>query len=336
MTEERLLALLSRFQTLTIAVVGDLFLDQWLTVDPALTEPSVETGLDAWQVTESRAMPGAAGTVLNNLRAMGVGRAEAVGFTGEDGNGWLLKTLLARQGIGVSRVLTVPERMTPAYVKPMFRCENGLVEGNRLDIKNREPLPAWAEERIAASVTALAAEADAVIVLDQMTQTETDTGAVTAALRETLAALGQAHPEKILYADSRARIGEFRNVLIKCNHLEAARALGGEMPLAQAMARLRERTGRPVFITLGADGIAVGDGTVVPAARQAGPIDVCGAGDATTAALVSALCAGASPEEAALLGNLAAGVTVRKLGTTGTASPAEMLGLYHEQFEERL
>ncbi len=292
MTEERLLALLNRFRTLKIAVAGDLFLDQWLTVDPALTEPSVETGLDAWQVTETRTMPGAAGTVLNNLRAMGVGRAEAVGFTGEDGNGWLLKTLLARQGIGVSRVLTVPERVTPTYVKPMFRRENGLVEGNRLDIKNREPLPAWVEERIAVSVTAVAAEADAVIVLDQMTAAETDTGAVTAAVRKSLSELGQAYPEKILYADSRARIGEFRNVMIKCNHLEAARALGGEMPLAQAMARLRERTGRPVFITLGADGIAAGDGVVVPAARQAGPIDVCGAGDATTAALVSALCAG--------------------------------------------
>ncbi len=37
-----------------------------------------------------------------------------------------------------------------------------------------------------------------------------------------------------------------------------------------------------------------------------------------------------------MLGNLAAGVTVRKLGTTGTASPEEMLALYHEQFEELL
>ena len=39
-------------------------------------------------------------------------------------------------------------------------------------------------------------------------------------------------------------------------------------------------------------------------------------------------------EKLAAVGNLAAGVTGRKLGTTGTASPKEMLALYHEQFEE--
>ncbi|MCE5344439.1 MAG: PfkB family carbohydrate kinase, partial [Eubacteriales bacterium] len=118
--------------------------------------------------------------------------------------------------------------------------------------------------------------------------------------------------------------------------LEAFEALGTEMPLSCAMAQLKQMTGRDVFITLGKDGIAAGEGTVVPAAKQTKPIDVCGAGDATTAALVSALCAGATPVEAAFLGNLSAGVTVRKLGTTGTALPEEMLALYHEQFEEQV
>ena len=121
--------------------------------------------------------------------------------------------------------------------------------------------------------------------------------------------------------------------MIKCNNLEAARALGETLPIPEVIRRLVARTGRPVVLTLGKDGIAVDEGTVVRAAVQTGPIDVCGAGDSTSAALVSGLCAGASMVEAAFLGNLAAGVTVRKLGTTGTASPAEMIALYHEQFE---
>ena len=70
---------------------------------------------------------------------------------------------------------------------------------------------------------------------------------------------------------------------------------------------------------------------IVPAVRQPGPIDICGAGDACSAGLVSALCAGASFTEAAEVGNLSSGVTVRKLGQTGTASQAEMLSLYDEQ-----
>ena len=35
----------------TLAVVGDLFLDQYLQLDSTLTETSIETGLSAYQVT---------------------------------------------------------------------------------------------------------------------------------------------------------------------------------------------------------------------------------------------------------------------------------------------
>ena len=44
------------------------------------------------------------------------------------------------------------------------------------------------------------------------------------------------------------------------------------------------------------------------------------------AALTAALGAGAELPEAAELGNLAASITVAQLGTTGTASVAQMLG----------
>jgi len=334
MTEQRLKELLSRFPGLRIAVVGDLFLDQWFQIDPALDEPSVETALTAWQITGITASAGAAGTVLNNMRELGVGTLYAVSFTGEDGNGWMMKHLLETQGIDTAHVLTVPERMTPSYMKPMFQREAHLEEGNRLDVKNRKPTPTWVEDKLMDSLEELATKVDAIIALDQLT--ENDTGVVTARVRQKLAELGYKHPQLIIYADSRARIAQFRQVMIKCNHLEAAEAVGADVPLPETMAKLREITGRLVFVTLGRDGIAAGNGTVVSAARQTGPIDVCGAGDSTTAALVSGLCAGATPEEAAFLGNLSAGITVRKLGTTGTASQQELWQLYHEQFEERV
>jgi bifunctional ADP-heptose synthase (sugar kinase/adenylyltransferase) len=43
------------------------------------------------------------------------------------------------------------------------------------------------------------------------------------------------------------------------------------------------------------------------------------------AAIAAGLCAGATLEEAALLGNLAAAVTIRQLGTTGAAAPEQMM-----------
>ncbi|MDI7277942.1 MAG: PfkB family carbohydrate kinase, partial [Anaerolineae bacterium] len=68
--------------------------------------------------------------------------------------------------------------------------------------------------------------------------------------------------------------------------------------------------------------------TAVPTVRETGPIDPVGAGDSALAGIACALAVGASPEEAALVGNLCAAVTIRKIGTTGTASPAEVLERY--------
>src|SRR5262249_28345706 len=50
----------------TIGLVGDLFLDRYLDIDPALEELSIETRLPAHQVVRVRSHPGALGTVLNN------------------------------------------------------------------------------------------------------------------------------------------------------------------------------------------------------------------------------------------------------------------------------
>jgi apolipoprotein N-acyltransferase len=83
--ESTLTRILEALPRLSIAVVGDLFLDKYLDLDSGLTETSVETGLDAFQVVGVRCYPGAGGTVLNNLKALGVGHLHAVSVIGSDG-----------------------------------------------------------------------------------------------------------------------------------------------------------------------------------------------------------------------------------------------------------
>ena len=341
MRRERLLDLMGRFGNLRIAVMGDLFLDRWLTIDPGLDEPSLETGLTAWQVVESRRCAGAAGTVLNNLSALGVGKLYAISLLGLDGEGVEVKRALCERCVDTSLLVESGLIVTPAYVKPMFMQPDGtLTEGNRMDHKNRRPTPRQLENALLARLRDVAEQVDAIILLDQLT--EENTGVLTQAVREAAARLGREHPELLLFADSRAFIDRFHDVVIKCNNLEAAALTGmpGGEPFRSedvfaALDALSARTGGQVVVTCNAHGVAVRDGgkpVLVPAAKQEGPIDVCGAGDACTAGIVSALCAGASPSEAALMGNLCSGVTVRKLDTTGTASQAEALALYDEQF----
>ena len=73
MNADRFSALTDRYGKLRIAVVGDFFLDRYLEIDPAREETSIETGLPVHNVARIRALPGAAGTIVNNLVALGIG-----------------------------------------------------------------------------------------------------------------------------------------------------------------------------------------------------------------------------------------------------------------------
>src|SRR6201987_1319757 len=102
LTGVRVEQILARLPELQVGVVGDLFLDRYLGIDPALTEPSIETGLDAYQVVRVRSYPGAAGTVINNLVALGVRRVCPVAVIGDDGEGYELRQALAAQKVVAS------------------------------------------------------------------------------------------------------------------------------------------------------------------------------------------------------------------------------------------
>src|SRR6266571_835990 len=96
LSEARIEQILAGIPKLTIGVLGDLFLDRYLDIDASMTEPSIETGLDAYQVVRVRSYPGAAGTVINNLVALGVGRVVPISVIGDDGEGYELRKALRR------------------------------------------------------------------------------------------------------------------------------------------------------------------------------------------------------------------------------------------------
>ena len=96
MNSTRFHEITGRYSHLSIAVLGDFCLDRYLEIDPARVETSLETGLSVFNVVRVRAQPGGAGTVLNNLVALGVGRIIPLGFAGEDGEGFELVRAMQR------------------------------------------------------------------------------------------------------------------------------------------------------------------------------------------------------------------------------------------------
>jgi rfaE bifunctional protein kinase chain/domain len=321
------------YARLRLAVVGDFCLDRYLEIDPARRETSLETGLPVHNVVSVRAQPGGAGTIVNNLAALGIGMILPVGFVGEDGEGYeLSKALEALPGVCLSHWVRTRHRRTFTYCKPLV-VEPGKapVELNRLDSKNWTPTSAWLQGLLADQLRAAAESVDAIIVLDQVDLAET--GVVTRTVLGALGDLVKARPELLVLADSRRGLQGFPPVVFKMNAAELSALTGapGERSAEQIEAAalgLARKNGRSVFVTLAACGIlgATAEGQVeyVPALPVRGEIDVVGAGDAVSANLTAALAAGATLAEALELANAAASVVVHKLGTTGTANVAEI------------
>ena len=323
----------------TIGLLGDLFLDRYLDIDATLTEPSLETGLDAYQVVRVRSYPGALGTVVNNLVALGVGRVVPIALIGDDGEGYELRQRLKEMpGVATDAVFAWPGRRTPTYTKPMLH-ESGEAprELNRLDIKNRTPMPDAAQERTLQCLEQIWPDIDALLVLDQVSEPEC--GVITGRVRHRLEQMGKHSPAKFILADSRERVHLFRAVMVKPNERECSQAVRASevSDLESSVRELAKLTGRPVFCTCGEKGIALADpagsekGVMqIPGYPVQGPIDVVGAGDSTSAAIACALATGASLQTAAAFGNLVASITIQQIGVTGIATPEQVRARWRE------
>jgi rfaE bifunctional protein kinase chain/domain len=339
-TRERLETILAGFPKLSIGLVGDLFLDRYLDIDPELAEHSIETGLEAYQVTRIRNSPGALGTVMNNLAALGVGKLVPVTVLGDDGQAYDLLKALGLLPVNASHVLRDADRLTPTYTKPMKRDAAGMwQELNRLDLRNRAVMGSTTEGHLIEHLTAAFRATAGLIVVDQVN--EEGWGVITSRVRSHLTELARSAPEKLIFIDSRTRVGLYKCGTLKPNVLECLAALGRspeerkQPGVARSAAlELSTKTGRPLFCTLGEAGMLVvqppAEPVEVPSYPVHGPVDTVGAGDSATAGIVASLLAGATPVEAAAIGNLVASITVQQLGTTGTASPQQVLARWQE------
>lgn len=334
MTPARLDALLARFQSLRVGVMGDFSLDRYFDIDPARGEISIETGLQVHNVTRVRCQPGAAGNIAQNLGALGLAALWPIGYCGDDGEGFELRRALLRAGrVDLAHFRQTPARLTFTYSKPLLhRAGQPPEELSRLDIKNWTPSPPEVDATLIASLRALAPQLDALIVMDQAGAP--GAGVINANVLAALAEIARAHPRLILMADSRHGLGNFPPLVFKMNAAEFALLTGrpaaaSDLPaLLTGAADLAQRNGRAVFITLAERGIIgaiPGEAPVhVASLPVRGPIDIVGAGDTVTATLTLAIAAGAPLREALELAQAAASVVIHQLGTTGVATAADL------------
>ena len=315
-----LIDILHSIKGITVAVIGDFALDRYFIV----------------QTTQSL---GASGSVACNLSVMG-SSVLAVGFSGVDGAGFDLKEEMNSLSIHDGYFYRSKEVITPQYIKTIQLEDGSRIEGNRLDIKNFNPTPYDLEQQLIDELPEVFQKSDAVVILDQMT--EENCGVITRRVRDRLISLAGEWSGKVVLVDSRTRIDKYNHMIIKCNKMEACKAinpnLNEEPTIDMAVVcgkKLYEKNKKPVFVTLGKDGLLAfsKDGVYyIPTVEVPPPIDIVGAGDSVTAAVAAALSSGASVVDAGLLGNITASVTIRQIGKTGAATPEQILETYDQYF----
>jgi rfaE bifunctional protein kinase chain/domain len=314
--------ILAAFPALRVLVLGDVALDRWCTYDPALAEPSRETGLPRVGVVTTEVTAGAAGTIANNLAALGAGRIDVLGMAGDDGFGYELRRALASRGVSPDLLVNAPGVPTFTYTKLINR-DTGEEDLPRIDFVFTQPLPAAVETEI---LTRLAgAEFDVMLVSDQAETAQG--GVVTPGVRRAIENIAAARRDAVVWVDSRLRAELFRHVVVKPNQQEAEAAsqrLVGRVDYAEWRRRAELRG---LVVTHGPRGALVVDdrGERWTFSRPVEkPVDICGAGDSFSAGAAMTLKVTGDAIQAAEFGNLVASITIMKKGT-GTASPAECL-----------
>jgi len=336
--------ILSRFKQVKLAVLGDFFLDLYIHLDRTLSELSIETQKEAFQAVGLRGQPGAAGVVVNNLSALGA-HPSAIGYTGKDGNGYTLRSALSNLNVNTDLLIEWEGRFTPTYTKPMMKELDGqLIELNRIDIINRTPNPQALNLALNENLNKAILHHDGVLALEQVKND--GYGTLSSSLRDKLSELARRYPGKVIIVDSRPFSYVYKGLSLKMNLSEAMYALKNfdkafddidEMDKFRASEKcsqiLWEINQKPIFITLGADGIcgnSEGKFFHFPGYHTTGPIDIVGAGDAVLAAIGLAQCSGADPQEAAYIGNLIGSIIVQQIGTTGTVTQEQLRQRYFD------
>jgi len=328
--------ILKREKQPVITVFGDFCLDKYLYVDPKKDELSLETGLTAYQITHKKNHAGAGGTITNNLLALGA-KVYTIGIVGNDGEGFELLKCLKKEGADVSLMVHTDERNTATYIKPMRVVKDQVTEMNRFDIKNFTATPMNIQKHLLENLEKVLHISDAIIISDQYI--EKDCAAITEYVQKNLSELAGKYKDIIWYVDSRSDIYKFKNMILKCNHKEIAqvfkvddKTVNTDVALGYSK-KLYEKNGEPIYVTLGEFGSVVYDGLhsyKIPAFKITGEIDVVGAGDAFNAGIIFAMTKGADYQQAALVGNAASSIVIKKIGQTGTANLDEVIYLLGE------
>ncbi len=323
--------ILAKIKQVKIAVYGEFCLDAYWILNPLGSEISVETGRQAEAVEKHYYSPGGAANVAANAAALEPKTVKAIGVIGNDLHGRELISQLQGLKVDTSALITQPQDFDTYTFTKRYLQER---EISRTDFGICNQRTIESDQQLIESIQHALENYDAFIFNQQIPRSLNNPAFIQNANN-----LFKKFEDKVIVLDSRHYLPKFKYVSLKLNEIEVARLNGATISYQDHISNTEvERHGvevfkkrkKPMYITCGNRGVVVVDKNGVhkiPGIQITSKIDPVGAGDTFLSALTLGLGAGYSPIQAAKFGNLAAGVSIQKLYTTGTASAEEIINL---------
>jgi rfaE bifunctional protein kinase chain/domain len=316
----RLRSAVQRFGDHTVAVVGDLIVDEYLSGKP--NRISREAPVLILRFTDREVRLGGAANAAHNVHALGA-RVIPIGVVGRDSSGDELIGLLRGAGMPTDGIAVEAGRRTPVKTRIMAGgYRSTLQQVVRLDREPAGEIAPVTERALLERLTALAAGAHGIIISDY------GYGTVTSRVFEHARDLAR-RTGAVITVDSRYDLPRFDGVTaVTPNEAELEQLSGApvddERSVEKAGRQLLERLNAGMLlITRGSQGMALLErdgGTSFIAIHGTDEIaDVTGAGDTVISAFTVALASGVAPLDAAHLANVAGGLVVMKRGTAAVS-----------------
>ncbi len=332
LSKARVRHLLNAAKTSRVLVVGDVMLDQFIWGSVARISP--EAPVPVVDFERESFMPGGAANAARNLTALRV-NTELFGTVGHDQAARQLKQLLKQQHIGCSGLLAHAARATSLKTRIVAHKQQVV----RIDRETRDGLEGLLMNRLLTAFRAQLKKADAVIICDY------GKGVVTQQLLNEIKDLCRTRGIWLSLDPKPYHLNLSGLSLITPNRKEAfelakipdetrnSNPLADKNLMAVAERLHRELHPAVLLITLGELGMLLCQRDQKPfhiptVAREV--FDVSGAGDTVIATFTLPIAAGASPLEAAIISNHAAGIVVGKIGTA-TVAPDELLQSFGDE-----
>jgi D-glycero-beta-D-manno-heptose-7-phosphate kinase len=312
-TKKEIQKVFDRFNGMNIMVIGDVMVDSymWGKVDRI----SPEAPIPIVSVTKRENRPGGAANVALNIQSLGANPL-LCSVIGNDKRKDIFMDLMRGSGMASDGILVSDERRTTVKTRIIGSNQHLL----RVDEEDNERISKSAEKQFTALIRSVLASVrtDAIIFEDY------DKGVITPAVIKDVLFLARENNIPVSADPKKRNFNFYRNIdLFKPNLKELAEGLKTDIPgrdigkIGEAARRLQEEGNiRYLLITLSEMGIYLRSregGKLVPAEIR-DIADVSGAGDTVISVATACLAAGMSPEDMAVIANLAGGLVCGKVG----------------------